>query len=88
MKELSNKAIRAYFTLKNSFVNININPRLFMRLFDTLVKPIALYGCEIWGAFGHKTSILSNSILFQLYMKDKYPFEQLNLKSCKQILQV
>jgi hypothetical protein len=88
IKELSNKAIRAYFALKSSFININVNPRLFMRLFDTLVKPIALYGCEIWGAFGHKTSILSNSILFQLYMKDNYPFEQLHLKSCKQILQV
>ena len=56
-----------------------------MKLFDTLVKPIALYGCEVWGAFGHKSNILDN-IFNNLLLKDKSSYEQLHLKSCKHIL--
>jgi len=54
MKELTNKAKRAYFAMKSKFSDFKINPKLFLKMFDILIKPISLYGCDIWGAFGNK----------------------------------
>ncbi len=50
IKELACKANRAYFALQSSLIKTNINPRIYMKLFDTLIKPIAMdvrSGC-IW----------------------------------------
>ena len=85
IKELSNKALRAYQAMRSAFIGTKLQPKVYMKLFDTLVKPIALYGCEVWGAFGHKSNILDN-IFNNLLLKDKSSYEQLHLKSCKQIL--
>ena len=87
IKDLADKARRAYFSMNSSFSNMNINPRLFMKLFDTLVKPIAIYGSEVWGAFGHKVNIMEN-IMSSLYNNSKSPYEQLHLKSCKRAINV
>lgn len=73
--------------MKSSFIGMPISPKLYMKLFDALVKPIALYGCEIWGAFGHKPSIISN-ICKVLYTKDTLPYEQLHLKACKESIRI
>ena len=54
-------------------------------LFESLVKPIALYGCEVWGGFGHKSALQEN-ILSSVLKNDKPTYEQLHLKVCKQIL--
>ena len=48
------------------------------KLFDTLVKPVLLYGCEIWGP-----ELLSYKTHF-----DKSTIEQVHIKSCKQTLNV
>ena len=82
IKELSNKAKRAYFAMKSIYIDSNINPKLFLKTFDALVKPISLYGCEIWGAFGHKTQGNDNPFN-TLFTKDQLPYEQLHLKACK-----
>ena len=44
-----------------------------MKIFDTIIKPIALYmyGCEVWGAFGN-TSLVDDA----LYSNDKAPYEK------------
>ena len=48
-----NKAKRAIFSLCNSMKTFgNPDPRTMLKLFDSKIKPILLYGCEIWGFVG------------------------------------
>ena len=87
IKELSEKAHRAFMALTNSFTNTSVNPRLFMKLFDSLVKPISTYGSEVWGAFGLKNSKLQN-IPQYLYQRNCTPYEMLHIKACKRSLHI
>ena len=87
IKELSDKAIRAFFSLKNSLTNTNTNPRVLMKLYDSLIKPISTYAAEVWGAFGHKPQHVTN-MLEHIYQKLKSPYEVLHLKACKWSLKV
>ena len=68
---LSKKAYKVLATVKRLFsdsdtTTITINNKLF----DALVKPILLYGCEIWGP-----ELLSYKTHF-----DKSTFEQVHIK--------
>ena len=83
MKDLSEKACRAYQALRSTLAHLDTKPKLLIKLFDALIKPIALYGCEVWGSFGHKIA-LNDTKMFS----DKLPFEKLHLKFCKQTLQI
>ncbi len=47
---LSDKSMRALFKLKNTLAGSDIKAPAALKLFDQLIKPIALYGGEIWGA--------------------------------------
>jgi hypothetical protein len=46
---LCEKAKRAMFKLKKIIIDTNLKPSIQCKLFDQLIKPICLYGCEIWG---------------------------------------
>ena len=60
-----------------------------MKLFDVLIKPIALYGCEVWGAFGHKTQNMTDILNTLLFLnKNPYELHRMNVKASKQILQI
>lgn len=48
-KSLKNKAQRALFKLKKLLYGSNLKPYVGLKLFDQLIKPICLYGSEIWG---------------------------------------
>ena len=85
IKELYNKTLRAYMAMKSAFIGTQLSPRIYMKLFDALVKPVALYGCEVWGAFGHKICP-PNEIPSSFYFKDTSPYEQLHIRACKHIL--
>lgn len=42
---------RASFALSNQLRELGLySPELQLRLFDTMVKPVMCYGCQIWGA--------------------------------------
>ncbi len=56
------------------------------KLFDCMVKSIAIYGCELWGLYGWKKNHVK-SIESYLLSKD-HKFEKLNSKFCKQTLGV
>ena len=45
-KNLSLKASRALFSVKQSIFNNDVKPSVILKNFDSLVKPIALYGSE------------------------------------------
>ena len=70
-KLLMEKGRKAWFKIKKT-IGLDNACCLMEKLFDSLVSPITLYGCELWGAFCH--------------LKDTDPFEQLHLKFIKEIL--
>ena len=70
---LMEKGRKAWFKIKNS-IGLNNPCSLLEKLFDMLISPIILYGCEIWGT--------NNKF------KDTDPYEHLHLKFIKEILGV
>ena len=46
--ELRKKSLRSFFSLKRTIVKAAISTSTMLRLFDSLVKPVAMYGCQIW----------------------------------------
>ena len=58
MEYLCKAAKRAMFGLQRLCQQLRIHdPTLKCKLFDTLVKPILCYGCEIWSVLGCKSAI-------------------------------
>jgi hypothetical protein len=84
IKELYTKATRVYFTIRSQLLKGHIlRPDIVIKLFNSMVKPITLYGCEIWGADCLK--LLENPQSSKL---DKFPFQMLQIKMCKHTLSV
>ena len=77
---LLNKAQRAWFSILR-FLNKSRNRKIdtYFTLFDSIVKPILLYACEIWGYIEDKNDLSS---IGRSYI------ERFHLKVCKQILGV
>ena len=48
MNELKEKATRSMFELKRTVNRNKLSFRALTTLFDTLIKPIVLYGAPIW----------------------------------------
>ena len=49
-KFLGNQARKAVYSAKKSIFYLQFPPPVIsLKLYDTLVKPILCYGCEIWG---------------------------------------
>ena len=57
--------------MESSFTDMNIRPSTGMNILDTIIKPIALHGCEVWGTFNNK-SLVDDA----LYANDKAPYEK------------
>ena len=76
---LSKKATKIVFTIKRLLSNIDSSAvETRNKLFDALVKPVLLYGCEVWGPelLSYKTHFVKSTI------------EQVHIKFCKQTLNV
>ena len=59
-KNLCNKAKHVFFNFSKHFNTWNGTPvRTLMYLFDMLIRPILLYGAEVWGAYNYQ-KLLSN----------------------------
>ena len=72
-KILMEKGRKAWFKIKK-YIGLNNSCIFLEKLFDTLINPIILYGCEVWGAY--------------CKFKDTDPFEHLHIKFLKEILGV
>ena len=68
-KNLSLKASRALFSIKKGVFNNNVKPSVIFRIFDSLVKPIALYGSEVW--FGSKQAFITKQLIKCLKCRSK-----------------
>ena len=84
IKDMATKAMKASFkistTLKSSQV---LDSKLYTKLFDSMVKPVALYGAQVWSE-----RLLSFFQKGDLGNFDRLPFEQLHNKICKCALRV
>ena len=49
ISNLKEKAMKASFKLKKIIDSNDLSPKVAMSLFDSLIKPIATYGAEVWG---------------------------------------
>ena len=54
VKTLSDQALRAYYNLLSLFDKVEIDIRTKLKLFDTMIVPILLYGSEVWGVYNFK----------------------------------
>ncbi len=71
IKELNYKANKALFGMRRKLpFSLSESPRLSLKLFDSLIRPVLLYGVEVWGNEIMKSKIIEN----------------LHIKICKQIL--
>ena len=70
-EDLYNKSLKAYFKFSKEF--LSLKPNISMHVFDHTIKPILLYGCEIWGSFNPFTSKFRKGLdlvdLEQIYSK-------------------
>ena len=78
-QSMSQKARKALFKLKSLLHGSLVKPRTCLQLFDQLIKPIALYGSEIWGIddIKHKDE---NSFIKSI---EKFAAEKINLSFSK-----
>ncbi len=84
IKKLKIKAMRAYFKVISSLKSQSILTfKLQSKLFDSIVKPIMLYGSQVWGQ-----QLINNILKQDLGQLDKLPFEELHNKLCKYSLGV
>ena len=86
-KDLSLKATKVLYKLQRSFSDVSPSPELYNKLFDTLVKPVTLYNCEIWTAdnINRLTKYFRNKV-YELSENDLH--EKLHNKFCKSNLLV
>ena len=75
-KNLSLKASRALFSVKQSIFNNSIKPSM-LRIFNALVKPIALYNTEVW--IGFKSYYKNKTIdeMFEMSLKSFNDFDKI-----------
>ena len=80
-KDLEDKGMRAFFKINSILRSQKVSrPQLSLKLFDTMVKPILTYGCQVWA------QDLPQFDLNDISKVDKIPIEQVHNKQCKFIL--
>ena len=87
-KNLSLKANRALFSIKQSIFDKGLKPSAVLNIFESLVKPIALYGSEIWAAYKpcYKSKTLDE--MYEMSFKSFSEFDKMHAKFYKYILGV
>ena len=48
MNDLRDKARRAFYAIKRN-IKFDIPIRIWLKILESVIEPIALYGCEVWG---------------------------------------
>ena len=82
------KASRTLFYIKQRVFNNNIRPSAVLRIFDALVKPIALYNCEVWTGFKSCYQKKKNEEMFEITFKGQNEFDKTFTRFSKFVLGV
>ncbi len=85
-QNIRHRALKALFKLRQLIRGVNVSPGLCLKLFDKLIKPICMYGCEIWA---NNSLMKTKSSLHQFWgSMEQFPVEKIHLSFCKYILGV
>jgi hypothetical protein len=86
---MTDKGMKALFKLKGLLHDSKLNPSVCLKLFDQLIKPICLYGCEIWGPDYIKANVPSQETSGKFEESlEKFMCEKLNISFSKFLLGV
>ena len=83
--ELYRKGLKAFYKLKGIFDSTRPNTNVALHIFYHTIKPILIYGSEIWDSCTKKSRRLAQT-LDKIYQD--FHAERLHLKYCKCILGV
>jgi hypothetical protein len=83
--QLYGSALKAMYKLRKCIGNSHINVATALRLFDSLIQPILLYGCEITNTYYHNPNKNFDFFINKLMKNDQ---EKLQLNFCRMILGV
>ena len=87
---LSNKALKVVYMIRSRFHTSEVNAKLLLKLFDACVKPVLLYGSELWSVFNlnlsKKLSGEQECALEKTF--DSFLPEKIHTRYCKYILGV
>lgn len=82
-----NKAKKALFKLKGCIRKSNLDPHLGLKMFDQLIKPICMYGSEVWSSdLATQKKLRNQNFVEEIFCEQ--PIEQINLSMCKFLLGV
>ena len=85
IKALSSKSLKALFSIRNAlYSNKEYSVTIHTSVFDTLVKPILIYGSEIWG----QDILHTKTNIKETFSNDKSEFERVHMRFCKKLLGV
>ena len=86
LKYLYNKAHKSMYLFRKHLQAVPaMSIKSYLKVFDSIIKPTLLYGCEVWGAYmydGNRDNI------FTILADCKSLLEKLHSKYCKSILSV
>lgn len=82
------KAQKAMFKLRHTLYQLNLKPRISLKLYDSLIRPIYTYGSKVWGAYINSKDKMFNVNCEKIELFDKACFEKLDLKFAKSLLGV
>lgn len=85
-EELYQRALKGYFKLSKDFLSHNPSVKTSLHVFDHTIKPILLYGCEIWGQFNTTTARFRNGVISFDRIFSNICCEKLHVSFCKFIL--
>ncbi|XP_077346373.1 uncharacterized protein LOC143990008 [Lithobates pipiens] len=78
IEALKDKARRAYYAIRRQLYHLKPPVRVWLRIFDSVITPILLYGSEVWGPVTYPDQS----------KWDPSPTETFHLEFCKHLLQV
>ncbi len=85
---LCSKATKVMFKLCKSILHTSIKLFVALMLFDTMIRPIATYGREIWGSFINNIPPMFDLSNNNYKATDNWCYEKLDLRFCKSLLGV
>ena len=81
--DMRHRALKAIFKTQSILAGYSVRPRLSMAIFDKLIKPVCMYGCEAWieSALNIRNRECDLGSLFMQFKKA--PIEKVHVKYCK-----
>ena len=83
---MNDRGQKAMYKLKSAIDRTLIEPSVILNLFDKTVKPVCLYGSEIWGSINIPQNCSPREFINKMY--SKLPIEKTNLSFMKWLLGV